>query len=465
MRLEHISSIVTFVVMTGIACVSSQVNAATPEKLPLGKDLDSYEASGRPPGENDMEPPSLEEPTGVLNLRKVLALALMRNPRLKAFAWGVRAKEARTLQAGLLPNPEIIVEFENFEGSGDFKGNNVTESTLQLSQLIELGGKRMKRVKVAGFEQKLAAWDYEKVRIETLTKVTKAFVSVLSSQERVALTGKLVGLAIDALTVASERVAAGKTAPIDEIRAKVELSVSKIDLEVAKRGLTAARKRLSSLWGSDKTLFEKAEGSLDDLKPVPSAKAVERLIPYSPDVARWDAELKRYKSAVALEWAGRIPNLTLQGGMRNFRDTNDNAFVFGMSMPLPVFNRNQGAYLEARFNLARAKEERRGVVARVRSALVDSYRDLSSSYEEASALKGDVLPGARIAFETAKEGYLLGKFGYLEVLDAQRVLFETRGRYIDVLAKYHKAAAEIEQLTGSPLEIARREIKAGNGDK
>jgi cobalt-zinc-cadmium efflux system outer membrane protein len=132
----------------------------------------------------------------------------MHNPELAAFTWEVRAMEARTLQAGLAPNPEIGVEFEDFAGSGDLQGINGAEVTVALSQVIELAGKRQKRTRVAALERDLTAWDYEATRLDVLTRVTQAFVAVLSAQERLAVDTELARLAEQVLQGAEARVKA-----------------------------------------------------------------------------------------------------------------------------------------------------------------------------------------------------------------------------------------------------------------
>src|SRR5437660_1513548 len=116
-----------------------------------------------------------QEPTAVLTLPQALALALLQNPELRAFAWEVRVAEARTLQAGLRPNPELGLDIENVAGTGAFQGGRSAETTLRLSQVIELGGKRARRLRVAALERDLAAWDYETKRVEVLTAVAQAF--------------------------------------------------------------------------------------------------------------------------------------------------------------------------------------------------------------------------------------------------------------------------------------------------
>src|SRR5262249_53042202 len=128
--------------------------------------------------------------------------------------------EARTLQTSLFPNPEIELELENFGGAGDVRGVDSSESTFQLSQLIELGGKRAKRLRAAGLERDIAGWDYEAKRLEVLTEATKAFIDVLAAQERLALTEDVVRLSEQVHHAAEERVKGGKVPPLETTKAR-----------------------------------------------------------------------------------------------------------------------------------------------------------------------------------------------------------------------------------------------------
>jgi cobalt-zinc-cadmium efflux system outer membrane protein len=388
----------------------------------------------------------------MLTLLQAQTLAMQHNPQLAAFGWEVRVGEARTRQAGLPPNPEMEIEVEDFAGSGELQGFQSTEITIHLSQLIELAGKRRKRARVAAFERDLAAWDYEATRLDVLTQVTQAFVEVLSAQERVALNAELVRLGEQVLSTVAERVKAGKVSPVEETRARVELSTSRIALERAQRDLEAARKRLVATWGGSTPAFENAQGSLDTIAAIPPVEQLLERLTQNPDLARWVTELAQRQATVELEGAKRIPDPTLGGGARHTRETGDNALVMSVSLPLPVFDRNQGGFLEARYQLAKAGEERRAAEIQGRAALAEAYAVLSSALAEATVLKNEALPGAQQAFEAAREGYRQGKFGFLDVLDAQRTLFEARGQYIETLAAYHQAVAEIERLIGTRLD-------------
>ena len=337
--------------------------------------------------------------TGAVALKDAISLALLRNPELEALSLEIRAQEARALQAGLFPNPEIGFEAENLGGTGGFRNFESAETTIQLSQLIELGGKRSKRRRMASLKKGLSEWDYGSKRADVLTKVAKAFVDVLASQEYLVVTDELVGLAEKILNTVSARVKAGKVSPVEETRARVMFSMSRITYEHARQKLEASRKRLSATWGEETPLFEEVDGELDVIRPIPSIAEIEGLISQNPDIARWVTEKEQHRANVAFEDAGRISDPTISLGVRNFNETDDNSFTLAVSIPLPIFDRNQGGSLEARHKLARANRENQVARMVVLNDLAEAYQSFSSAYAEATALKTDVLPGAQSAFD------------------------------------------------------------------
>src|SRR5690554_6552232 len=167
------------ILAAGLTGCTATHDVAWPEARPLGQSLASY----RPPSSNPVASPSDPVPDGTLTLREALAEALLQNPRLQAYAWEVRAREAATLQAGLRPNPEIGAEIEEFAGTGALSGLGAAQITGGLSQRIELGGDRRARRSVAAGERDLAGWDYEAVRLDVFTETAQAFTGVLAAQE------------------------------------------------------------------------------------------------------------------------------------------------------------------------------------------------------------------------------------------------------------------------------------------
>ena len=421
-------------------------SGSLPKPRPLGRELP---VAGP---ESPTPEPTVETITGELTMRQALALALLHNPDLSAFSWEVRAKEAEALQAGIRPNPELGVEMENFAGGGEFTGTDAAETTVTLSQLIELGGKRAKRRAAATLEADLAGWDFETRRLDVLTATAKAFVEVLSSQERLTQAEELGGLAERFFRTVSARVEAGKVSPVEQTRAQVPLAAARIAQDQARLALEAARKELVAQWGESTARFDRAVGSLEKIGPVPSQEQLASLLVQNPDVARWETEEKQRGARLALERANAISDLTLFAGGRNLQASNDNAFVAGLSIPLPIFDRNQGGIAAARAARSKAREESRAARNEALARLAAGYRDLSAASIEATTLREQILPAAEESFEATTLGYQAGKFGFLEVLDAQRTLFEVKGQYVEALAAYHQARAEVERLIGAPLE-------------
>jgi cobalt-zinc-cadmium efflux system outer membrane protein len=385
-------------------------------------------------------------------LRDAISLTLQHNPELSAASWEVGVREAGIGQAGLLPNPELEFEVEEFGGSGARRGFEEAEISFRLSQVIELGGKRTRRIRAASIEHELSRWNYEVKRLDTLTRLAKIYVELLAAQERVQLAKETEHLSIRFHEAVSERVQAGKAAPLEESRARVTRTTERLKREDADRSLATARKRLAAFWGVNDPVFESATGSLDSISAPPRFENPEILLSRNPEMKRWAVAMEHYTSQVNLEKANRIPDIAVSGGVARFMGDDENAMVMGLSLPLPIFDRNQWNVRRAERELAKAREERRAEEAHVSESLFAGIQELNSAYEQADVLIREVGPVAQTALETAEEGYRAGKFSYMEVLDAQSAYFRVRELTIEALAAYHTAGAELERLCGEPLE-------------
>ncbi len=375
----------------------------------------------------------------------------MESPQLAGFAWEVRAAEAQTLQASQLPNPQIGIEVENFAGSGELNGFDGSETTVSVSQVFPLGGKVQRQTDLATLERDLASWDYETHRTEALVEATRRFVNVLAAQNQLRLAQQSQRLATLVHEAVTKRVDAGDAAPMETTRTGVLVAVSRIEAQRAQRSLRVARYRLAETWGSTKPRFESVVGPLDHVAAVPSFEALDRWVNDNPVVSRWATHIAQRRAAIELAKAQGVPDLEVEGGLRYLNESNDTALVVGLSLPLPLFNRNQGGVLEARYNLANADAQRHAATVRWGASLAAGYEELTSTHAEATALRDEVLPTARSAFEAVQSAFEQGGGGYLDMLDAQRTLTELQRQYIDALARYHHAVAEIEGLIGRPL--------------
>ncbi len=424
--------------------------AEDPARAPLGAHFESFEAPLEPgDAEATPQPP---DPSGTLTLRDAIAAALLGNPELAVFSWEVRRRDARTIQSGLLPNPGVLVEVENLGGGGDRAAFEQTETTVWLSQLIQIGGKRGKRERVADLERELSAWQYERARLDVLTRTNRAFVSTLSAQARLDIVHDLERLASESIQSIQAQVRAGAAPAVESTRAEVERSRTQLQRQALERELDVNRAQLAAMWGSATPRFTEARGKLAPIALAPPLVELQRRVEENPDVARWETEIERREAALSLERARGLPDPTINVGGRHFNDNGDTALVFAVSVPIPVFDRNQGSVLDAASGIAQAKAEKSSAKLAVLTAVRQRYASLVAAFAAADTLTTKTLPSAEAAYRGARDGYRNGLFRYLDVLDAQRTLFQLRMQRISALSEYHLARADLERLTASPLE-------------
>ncbi|SOD17152.1 TolC family protein [Nitrosomonas ureae] len=398
-----------------------------------------------------------------LTLHDAVNLALLRNPELAAFFKEIRALEGVTLQAGLLRNPELSVNVENAGNIQKIRGDlNAPDSivqevvqqvtTIRIGQLIELGGKRAARVNAAVLGEELATKDYEAKRIEIIARVAGVFTEVLAAQERLKLAAETNQVAQSVVSTVTGRVQAGKVPPIEETRVKIGLSTTRIEQEQAQRDLISARRRLALLWNSSSPQFNIAIGDLKMIIPPPDLQVLEKKILDNPLALRAIKNIEHRKALLEIEQTRRIPNLTLTAGIVNYAVVGGNTAVASVMMPLPLFDRNQGNLKEAYQRVDKAEDEQTMMALRLKTELAQTYEAMLAAWNEINLLRDEILPGAKGAFHVMRRGYELGKFGLLELLDAQRVLFQNQLLYVRALANYQRLMNDIERLIAAPID-------------
>jgi cobalt-zinc-cadmium efflux system outer membrane protein len=379
----------------------------------------------------------------VLTLEEALELAGASVPSIEAASAGVRAAEAQRRAAGLRPNPSVNVETENVVGTGAYSGLSSAETTVGLSLPLELGDKRSARVGVADAQLTRARLETVVARAELGLRVRQAFVEAVAAERRLAIAREQVAISDEGLRAARVRVRAGKASPLEEQRAEVARlnAVNTADRNGRAAGL--ARGNLGRLIGRDpaaldSTWFE----SVGAVGPHARLSADGTLA-----LAVAEADVGTATAQVRLARSQRVPDLTVSAGARRLEATNDVAAVFGISVPLPVFNNGR-----ANVDAARAQREQALALGRMakfeaEQAIASAETDLANAEANARTASGPALAAAQEAARIARIGYREGKFGQLDLLEAERTLAETRAAAIDALAAYHDAKARLERLT------------------
>ena len=379
-----------------------------------------------------------------LSLAKAIELALEGNPEVAAAKRQWEATEGQVLQGRSRPNPELAYSLE------DTRSKTRTQSW-QLNLPVELGGKRAARTKAAEKTREQAQAQLAELQATVRANVAAAYFDVLTAQERLVLARDSAALAKSSTDTVSKRVAAGKVSPVEESKARVAEAGVRVELAQAASEQRNALSRLFALLGRIDAPYTVLEGKAENLPSVPSIADLQPLISSAPGVVLARIEVDRRKALTALEQSKRVPDVTVSFGMQRSNETQRNVLLFGVSVPLPVFDRNQGNLLEALKLEDKARDELQAATVRLHSEVAQARERLSTITAEVQSLQQEVLPGAKSAYDAATIGFENGKFNFLEVLDAQRTYFTAKSQYLKALGEAHRAAADIDRLLGASM--------------
>nr|WP_232108882.1 TolC family protein [Pseudomonas mosselii] len=376
-----------------------------------------------------------------LSLDQALDAAFSQNPDFAAIGREIGIAEGERRQAGLIPNPELSWEVEDTRRA-------TSTTTVTLSQALELGGKRGARIEVAKAGQAIARLELERQRNSLRADVIQAFHAALRAQTALELAQQSQALTERGLRVVEGRVRAGQSSPVEATRAQVQLAQAEAAVRRARTERGVANQVLARLTGSAEARFDRLDAS--NLSPGPAPQA-EPLLAKVEQTAEWRlaaAQIERGDASLGSEKAQRIPNLTVSLGSQYSREDRERVNVVGLSMPLPLFDRNQGNVLAAARRADQARDLRNAVEVRLRSETRSALEQWGTAMGEVQAYDRTILPAAQQAVDTATRGFEMGKFAFLDVLDAQRTLIDARGLYLEALAQATDARAQVERIYG-----------------
>jgi outer membrane protein, heavy metal efflux system len=398
---------------------------------------------------------AVEGSNRTLSLPQALQRALAANPRLTAAERDVGIAGGLKIQAGALPNPEASFELDNALGSGRYNSVRSAETNLQLSQLVELGGKREARLAAGDAGIGTAVWQRRAIRLEVLSDTAIAFIAIVGAQRRIEIFDDQIASLDQLIPLLQKRVQEGASPPAETLRAQVAADLFRVDRERAKTQLATARRDLAILMGDNSPRFGEAVGRLANVGQPPPFKDVVRAIEANPQLMRWTAVTAQRNAELIIARLKAIPDLRVSAGWRHFQDTNDNAVRLGVSIPLPVFDQNTGNIIAAQETLAKADAERAINKLVLISIAGRAYDALTGALAELKLLRASVIPNARSAAETIQSGYLQGRFTLLELLDVRGSVLQALLREQEALQNFHIAIATIEGLVGNPFALTR----------
>ncbi|MEQ4258150.1 TolC family protein [Pseudomonas syringae] len=376
-----------------------------------------------------------------ISLAQALEAAFARNPELAAAQWEIGVAEGDRQQAGLIPNPTVSWEVEDTR-------RETSTTTVMLSQALELGGKRGARIEAASKGQDAARLELGRRGNELRAEVVQAFYAAARAQAGLELARQSRTLAERGLEVAEGRVRAGKVSPVEATRAQVQLAETDLLVRRAETLKINSNRELARTTGSPVASFERLD--YNDLSPgklPPGAKLLTALN-QSAELRLAQTQIEQREAALGSERAKRIPDLTVSVGSQYSREERERVNVVGLSMPLPLFDRNQGNVLAASRRADQSRDLRNAVELRLRTETQSALDQWNTAAQEVESFDRVILPAAQRAVDTATRGFEMGKFGFLEVLDAQRTLISARSQYLESLATATEARVAIERIHG-----------------
>ena len=374
-----------------------------------------------------------------LTLPQAIDEAEARSPAIVAARAAVDAAEARVRQAGFRINPELSVEVENFAGSGEFRGTRGLETTVALNQRLDLGGRRSARVGVARAELEAQRLRLSIARADLVQQVREQFARAVTARDRLRLAQDVDRRARELARIAGQLVDAGRDPPLRAIRARSAAAQALAALEAARAEERASRRTLAALFGVTSPP-DSVAGGLIDLQP--STLDPEQ----SLDVRLADIELLSAEANVRQELAAGRLDPAVGAGVRQFSATGDVALVAGFSVPIPVFNRNQGNIAAARSNVAAAEARRASVLATVTVRARNAIANVEAAQARVAALEGAAIPEGLEALRLTQESYREGRASLLELLDAQNAYTAAEAALIDARLALALATAELGRV-------------------
>ncbi|MBC8310704.1 MAG: TolC family protein [Candidatus Marinimicrobia bacterium] len=356
------------------------------------------------------------------------------NPKLAAGLKQIDSQAELLEQSRKYSNPNIEIEM----GSG-----TEPETVGMVSQSIPFGGKRKKKIHLNDLAVKKAQLEFDILKQTILMEAFAGFTGILHLQKRQVFQRDQILVSEDLLDAVSRKVEAGKLSPAEKSRARIQLYQERLKLRDVESALKTAWMSLANLWGDDTTTFFKAEGEFNSISPIPTIESLDKVLQIK--LAKIKIEIQQ--AILLQEKTEAIPDMELGVGVKQGNNSG-NTYQFGLTIPFPVFDRNKSNIASAGSKLEITRLELIEVEIRIQSTISNLITELEVLAFEIGILTNDINPEAQSAYVTISEGYLNGRFTYLDVVDAQRMWFESREQYIGALKDYHINILELNRIIG-----------------
>lgn len=388
-----------------------------------------------------------------LTLPQAVAKAQARNPDLQGFAFRLRAQDGQALTAALSPPLSLRAGAENLAGTGAARGVDAAEASFALSRVIELGGKRQRRLEASGAARGVIEIEREAAQLDVLAEVARRLIHVAADQQQQALVRRTTELAQATLEASEQRFAAARAPEVEVNRARIGLARARLDEEHAEHELRASRRQLAAMWGDTEPDFGRVEIDLYRLPDIGRFDDLLVRLERNPDALRYASQARLRDAEIRLAQTRSWADLTVSAGVKRLQETQDQAFVMSVEMPLLGRSRAQGEIVQADALRGQVDATAHAHRVKVQAQLFALHQELQHAVAEVEMLRSAVLPEMEAALQATEYAFRRGRYSYLEWVDAQREYANLNRALITAAASVHLHQVEIERLTAEPLAL------------
>lgn len=386
-----------------------------------------------------------------LTLKKALALTLAQNPQLYQYRFTSDALNARRETNGLRPALALELEVENFAGSGRNQDFDSAETTLALSSVIELGGKRQARLSYTDARINQAKWEKQAATLDVLGEVTEIYIEGLATQANIKLAEESLLLSKSLLKTVKARSARGAAPEPEVMRALATLARAEIRHTALQEQFERQKVLLARFWGETTVSFKTLKGSLFTFQPTQNFDQLFARVKTSPAIQVLASKSRLQDAAVTLARASGRSDLSWRAGIKHSEETGDSALTAGVSIPLFSGSRSSGRVKEALASRNAVDYAQKDLLLLLHSRLYESWSIRKQSIAAVNKTQEVAIPALEQALKLTTEAYENGRYRYLDLIAAQEELLATKQAIIDTATTALVSQALIERLTSEAI--------------
>jgi len=380
-----------------------------------------------------------------ISMQEAVSIAVKRNPQLQSMRDQVEAALGALKQTKLYPNP--VIRFLAEEMPSNEIGLNESENLISITQPIITGGKRRLEIEISEKTKEKSQLERDTVLLEVIAGTKKAFYKALANKEGLSVakeTKKIVKKIYESEKI---RFEAGEVALTNVLRAEVEWAKAKNLVSRTNGQLQNALKELQTVMGVSDAASLNISGKLLKTPAELSVGKLERMMKDNhPVLKAYEKGIEIANTQLTLEQRKIIPDISVSVGYKRISQEDADTIQFGLGIPVPFFDRNQGNVQKGRALSKRAKSKSLSIYQNMLFQLRKNLNLYNVEKKRISEFKENILPRAEEALDLITKGYKEGEFSYIDLLDTQRIWTETRVSYIELVKQLNLIITDIERL-------------------